>query len=298
MEYFFILLNSILKYFSANPLVMFLSVAFITVALNLYVYKKYSPYFVLSVAFFYSSYYFSGTMIAMRMGVAAALILFGMFYLVKKKFAAFIFTVFVACLFHISSIFVLFGYLLYRLKPSTRILFILLLGALILGSFTPIANWLFSYFIKFSGVSFILDNGLSYLGNEKFGYALGVLRPTMLKQLVICLLAMKYRYFLAKQLRYFNVLFVFYCASTIWRFIFNDVALFSSRVGGLLSAGEPIIIASFLLLFKSNQRVWIALLFFLLAFGSFYLNFITFDYPPYVSVLFGGKYWRDGYFGI
>ncbi|MDD4873773.1 MAG: EpsG family protein [Dehalococcoidales bacterium] len=298
MEYLFVFFNSILKCFSDNPLIMFFSFAFITVSLNLYAYKKYSPYFILSVVFFYSGYYFGGTMIAIRMGIAMAIILFGLSYLADKRRIVFFITIFVACLFHISSISVLFGYLLYQLKPSKKTLFFSLLLFFILGFFAPFANWLFSYFMKFSGISVLVDNGLSYLGNEKFGYVSGVLRPTMLKQLAICLLAMRYRDFLSKQLKYFDVLFVFYCASTMWRFIFNDLALFSSRCGALLGVGEPVIIASLLLLFKPNQRVGIAVLLFLFALGSFYLNFITFDYPPYVSVLFGGTYWRDGYFGI
>ncbi|MFA5125318.1 MAG: EpsG family protein [Patescibacteria group bacterium] len=293
MEYLFLLFNSVLKCFSDNPLTMFLSFAFITVALDLYAYKKYSPYFILSVVFFYATHYFSGAMVAMRTGIAMAFVLFGMSYLVNKKDSIFFIMVLIACFFHVSSIFVLFGYLLYRLKFSTKTLFFLIIGAFILGAFTPVANLVFSHFMQFKGSSVILDNGLNYLGDERFGYAAGVLRPTMLKQLVICLLALKYRDFLTKQLKYFNVLFVFYCASTIWRFIFNDIALFASRCGILLSVGEPVIIVSLLVLFKPSQRMLVAVLLSLFAVGSFYLNSITFNCPPYMSILFGGTYWRD-----
>lgn len=272
---------------------MFLSFAFITVALDLYAFKKYSPYFILTVVFFYATHYFSGVMVAMRTGIAMAFVLFGMSYLVNKNDLKFFIVILVACFFHISSIFVLFGYLLYRLKLSTKTLFFLLVGAFILGAFTPIANLLFSHFIQFKGSSMLLDNGLNYLSDERFGYAAGVLRPTMLKQLVICLLSLKYRDFLMQKLKYFNVLFVFYCASTMWRFIFNDIALFASRCGILLSVGEPVIIVSLLMLFKPNQRTLVAILFALFALGSFYLNSITFGCPPYMSILFGGTYWRD-----
>ena len=290
MEYFFVLLNSILKCFSDNPLSMFLLAAFITVALNLNSYKKYSPYFLLAVVFYCSNYYFSGAMIQIRMGIATALILFGMDYLVNKKWRAFFIVVFVAFLFQASSLFVLFGYLLYRLKPSTKMLFLLLGGAFILGACSPVSNWLLSHMMKFRGSNSILDRGLNYYGQEKYADALGVFRPAMLKQLAICLLAMRYRGFLSKQLKYFDVLFIFYCAYTMWSFIFNDSAIYSGRGGVLLGVGEPVIIASLLFLFKPGQRPWMAALFFLFAFGSFYLNMVQYDFPPYVSVLFGGRY--------
>lgn len=295
MEYFYLLFNSILKTFSDNPLCLYLSAALICTFVNLYSFKKYSPYFVVSVVWFYAIYYFSGTMVAMRMGFAATLILFGMSYLAEKKWAVFIALLAAAALFHVSAVFVVFGLALYALNLPTRVLGALVAASFFLGCFSPVAHWLFKFCSIFSGSGTLVDNGLHYLGNEQFGYAAGVLRPTMLKQLFICLFAMKYRDALAQKLKYFDVLFVFYCASTIWRYVFNDVALFASRIGGLLSVGEPVIVASLLLLFRPSQRGWIAALCCIVAAGSFYLNSVTFDYPAYNSVLFGGTYWRDGY---
>lgn len=300
IEYFYLLLNSFLKCFSTHPLILFLSVAAIVVTMNLWAYRKYSPYFVLSVVAYYSNYFYPGTMTAMRQGLAAGIVLCGMSFLVDndKKTAWFLLAVGIATLFHFSAIFALFGFLLYRLNFSSRILFILVIGAFLSGLYSPLSHWLFSKFMGLGDLNPQISTGLHYLEDEAQGFALGVLRPTSLKQLGICLLAIRYRDYLAKQLTYYNVLFVFYCAATMWRFMFNDVAVIAARVGGLLSVGEPVIIASFLLLFKPTQRGWVALCIFVLAAFSLYLNFIAFNFPPYVSALFGGKYWVQGYFGI
>ena len=298
IEYFYLLFNSFLKCFSENPLVMFLSVATMVVALNLRAFRKYSPYFFLSILVYYSNYYFVGTMTAMRQGLAAAVILTGMAFLADRKWTAFFITVFVACLFHFSAIFVLFGYLLYRLNFSARVLFWMVAGSFMMGIFSPISHWLFSHFIGLGDLNPQIQTGLNYLEDQQQGFALGVLRPTSLKQLAICLLVIRYRDYLCTQLKYFNVLSIFYCAATMWRFIFNDIAVLAARVGGLLSVGEPVIVVSFLLLFKPDQRRWIALLVVVFAAASLYLNFIAFNFPPYVSALWGGKYWKEGFFGF
>lgn len=298
IEYFYLLFNSIVKCFTENPMYLFISVAFFVVALNLRSLKKYSPYFFLSVLVYYSNYYYVGTMTAMRQGMSAAVIFFGMAFLVEKRWTAFFITIGVATLFHFSAIFVLFGFLLYRLNFSSRILFFLVIGSFILGFISPISHWLFGHFVGLGDLSPQIQTGLSYLEDQDQGFALGVLRPTSLKQLMICLLAIKYRDFLVTKLKYYNVLFVFYCAATMWRFVFNDIAVLAARVGGLLSIGEPVIVVSFLLLFKPEHRRWIALWIVLFAAGSLYLNFKAFVYPPYVSALFGGQYWKEGFFGF
>lgn len=298
IEYLYLLLNSLLKCFSENPLALFLPVAFIVVALNLSAYKKYSPYFLLSVVVYYSNYYFVGTMTAMRQGLASAFVLWGLAFLAEKKTPWFFVAVGIASLFHFSAVFALFGYLLYRLNFPSRVLFIMVLGSFAMGCFSPISHWLFSHFLGFADMNPQIGTGLHYLEDQSQGFALGVLRPTSLKQLGICLLAIRYRDALRVQLKYFDVLFFFYCAATMWRFVFNDVAVIAARVGGLLSVGEPVIVVSFLLLFKPNQRGWAALAVFLFAAVSLYLNFRAFNFPPYVSALFGGQYWKQGYFGI
>ncbi|MGE0267508.1 MAG: EpsG family protein [Candidatus Omnitrophota bacterium] len=298
IEYLYLLLNSFVKCFSQNPMVLFLTVASGVVTMNLWAYRKYSPYFFLTVLAYYSNYYFVGTMTAMRQGIATGIVLCAVSLLTGKKDLAFIVFVMVAAMFHFSAIFALFGYVVYRLNFSSRVLYCLVLGSLALGIFSPVSHWLFSHFLSFSNLNPQIETGLSYLENESQGFALGVLRPTSLKQLMICLLAIRYRETLGKQMKYFEVLFLFYCGATIWRFLFNDVAVLAARVAGLLSLGEPVLIVSFLLLFKHDQRRWIALGIILLAAGSLYLNFITFNYPPYVSALFGGMYWKEGFFGI
>ena len=148
VEFLFLFLSSILKCFSDSPLSLFLLMAFITVAFNLSAYKKYSPYFFLAVVFYFSNDYFEGAFQQIRMGVAGALILFSMSYLVKKRWKAFYSIIIVACFFQISSVFAIFGYFLYRLKLSTKSLFLLLMGAFVIGSFSSVTNWLFSFIMK------------------------------------------------------------------------------------------------------------------------------------------------------
>jgi hypothetical protein len=212
IEYFYLLLNSFLKCFSTHPLILFLSVAAIVVTMNLWAYRKYSPYFVLSVIAYYSNYFYPGTMTAMRQGLAAGIVLCGMSFLVDndKKTAWFLLAVGIATLFHFSAIFALFGYLLYRLNFSSRILFFLVIGAFLSGLYSPLSHWLFSKFLSLGDLNPQISTGLHYLEDEAQGFALGVLRPTSLKQLGICLLAIRYRDYLATKLKYYNVLFFFY----------------------------------------------------------------------------------------
>jgi len=115
---------------------------------------------------------------------------------------------------------------------------------------------------------------------------LGVFRPTMMMNMMMCLLAMKFRNYLKERIGCFDIFFVFYCAGVMWRFLFNDMAIFASRGGTVLTVGGPIIFASFLLVFKAPNRVFIAPLFYAACALFLWLNFVVFDYPAYSSVLF------------
>jgi hypothetical protein len=220
------------------------------------------------------------------MGLASALVLFGMRYLVDKKWSYFIVTVLAASMFQVSAVFVFFGAFLYRLNLKTRTLLVLLIVALIMGAFMPVAYKVFDVFLKFHVGGSLFDRGMSYYGNVEYGYMLGVFRPSMMKHLIMCLLAMKFRNYLKKRIACFDVLFVFYCAGAMWMFLFNDMAVIAARGGAVLTVGGPVIFASFLLLFNDMRRTLMAPLFYMVCALFLWLNFSAFDYPAYSSVLF------------
>jgi hypothetical protein len=285
-EWLFLLTSSFLKCFSDDPLIMFMFFAFVTVVLTLNSYKKYSPFFFTAVLLYCASDYIGWGMCQTRMGLAGAFLLFGMRYLVEKKFLLFLLFFIVAMAFQISSVFILFGLILFLWNPSTKVILIGIFIALLMGMFLPFANKIFSW-VSTIGSSSLIDRGLNYYESEKYGYALGVLRPSMIRSYLIICIGLLYRKELSEKVSYFNMFFLFYCGGITWRLVFNDLAIVSARGGELLSIGEPVIIATFLLLIKSRKvRLLSIVVICLLCMLNFYLLSCQNGYPDYVSVLF------------
>ncbi len=285
-EYMFIVLNSVIKCFSADPVVMFLVMAFISLGITLFVYKKYSPFFMLSVLFYTSVLYPSREMEQIRMAIASALILLGLAFLVEKKRNCFVMMVFFASLFQASAFFSLFGYLLYRLNLTTKKILFLLICSFFIGTYFPLAYKFFNIFLKANIGGSLLERGASYYGNQEYGHALGVVKPYSLKLLCGCLLSMIFRKTLNARVKYFEVMFIFLSGALMWYFLFNDLAIIAVRGANIMSVGEPLIFASFLLLFNTAGRYFIVFIFYMVCFLIFYLSQAAFNYPEYISVLF------------
>jgi hypothetical protein len=90
-EFLYLIGNSILKDFTENFVYLFLIIATFAVGLNCYSSYKYSPYPLVSVFLYYSHPYLYKELIQMRAGLACAVVLFSIQYLVSKRFWPFAF---------------------------------------------------------------------------------------------------------------------------------------------------------------------------------------------------------------
>lgn len=147
----YVLLNKLvaslgLEYFELQ---IFIAVLFY-ISLIRFLYK-YSPSIPVSVLTFISLHFFFQTMNVSRQFIAVGVLFFAFDYLIKKKLIGFIFTVFLASLFHSSAWFFLLTYPFMKIK-ITKNNFVFFITALLLMSFmfNPILNIFFKYFDKYN----------------------------------------------------------------------------------------------------------------------------------------------------
>ena len=188
-EPLYLLINSIIKIFTPNPVYLFLFISFLAVSINLYHYKKYSPYFVLSICIYFSHIYLYKDMTQIRTGVAAAILLFSIPYIYYHKFFKFSFVVILASMFHYGAFIMYLVYMFYKLKFTKQRVYFVLFISLFIGHFI---SWVHVFLDMLYNIHLLPQAVKDYVG-WTYDYQLSILNPITMKQvLVIVLLTMYY----------------------------------------------------------------------------------------------------------
>ncbi len=265
-EFLYASLNTFIKIFSTDYFWLFLIVAVLSVSINLYHIRKYSPFIVLSILLYFSHVYFYKEFIQIRAGLAGAILFFSIKYIEQRNFLKFSCVVIVASLVHTASL-VLFGvYFLSFFKLSKTKAICLILLAVIIGSI----SWVHVTLNHLVELGYVPQSILNYVYWERYNYSLGLLNPVSVKQILVLVFLTFYREKLAEHIKDFNAMYYMYFCSTLWIIIFNEFAILAARVATFMSIAEFILIPAVILLFR--QKKFMYSIVYLLCFLMFYLN--------------------------
>lgn len=245
----YILINKLIGIFTSNPVVLFLVMAFLAVGINLSCYKKYTPYFFTAILFYFVHTYVARELMQIRAGVACALCLYSVRYIVSKKMFHFACVIILASTIHLAALVFLFAYLLCHLNLGVKNLSYSIIISLIIGIFLPLGQ-----FLKSLPYMEGLERIQNYSGWEGFNQTLGVFsNPTVLKQLIITAVCLKFYDRLNQTVYAFRVLLIIYVFSLCWLVVWNDFGIVAARISTFFSIGEVLLVASLYNIFSSKK---------------------------------------------
>lgn len=290
MEYGYVFLNSLIRYFTDSYTVLFFIVASISVGINSLNYYKLSKYPFLVQLLYFSHYYLLRDMNQIRAGIASAIILFTIYTIYEKKTLKTITLILLASLFHMSAIiavlplFVSIFFKKWEMALDRKKIILLLAISVIIGS--QGMGHLLTKSLPDLGVLTIKLN--PYLEWEEYNYALGLLDITNIKNISILLILLLLWNRLERKVQYFHILILFFVLGVCFRLAFNDFAIIAGRMSSVLTSVEVILIPSLITCFR--HKVVITILVILYSFGLLYLNLLSpigrFSGQNYESVLF------------
>jgi hypothetical protein len=159
------LLSNFISYITSYFNFLLLIISLITMFFVGKTLLKWSTYPLLSLLYFFSTYYINLNMGAMRQGIAIALIFFSASFLLNNNKKKFIILVLIATAFHYSAIIFLLAIFIpeNRISRSSAIIIVVLC---VLFGFYPVIQNLMLYFKDFSFLPAYIKEKLLYYGND------------------------------------------------------------------------------------------------------------------------------------
>lgn len=270
----------LLNYISANPILLFIVVAFFSIFLNLNSFYKYSPYIGLCILLYFVHNFALKEMIQIRAGLASALCLYSLRYLPKKCYKkAFVCLLLAISIQASSSVFGLV-FILDYIKPTKKYIIGLIVLSLIIGTIYPLGQ-----IIKnFTNIGDYSERAMAYVlyGDTEYAQSLGIwTNINTLKALGVCLCLMIYYDTLSKRFIMFKPILLSYVAGVCWLLCFNDFAIIGARMSNILMSGESILLSYPCILFSKNSKIFYILFIIIIAIIMFNLNIAPNKITPY-----------------
>ena len=241
-----------LSIFSNSPILMFVVVAGTSVALNLNSFKKYSPFFLICVLYYFVHLYVLKEMIQIRGGLASAICLYSIRFLFNRKYKSFWLFWLLALSIHFSVIVWALVGLVYKYQPSLKTLKWTLFICFAVGLICPLGQ-----FIKLLavGVDARLGAYIAY-GDSEYAAALGIFtKINAIKSLIVGIILLYFHDKMKNISPYFSPLLYAYILGVCWLMLFNDFAIIGGRMSGVLLCVEPVLV-SYLTILLSKRTKW------------------------------------------
>ena len=267
VEIFFVFLIMLLKVFFLGPQSIFFLSALISISINWIYCIRLLPYPTLIFLGLLSHSFLYKEFTQIRHGIAGALCVASIFLLSQRKLRQAYILQFFAIFFHSAAIFVSFFSIIYTLLPRKKFI---LLGSIVgmllflLGAHKAI--------LIISEYIYLPPSATIYF-NSEYDYNLGILNPTLLKQVALIIFFFLCGKWLDIKDKLYLDLMSFYYISIIWLFSLNEFAIFAARLASFFGVLEVYLFS--LLLYHVNNRVIKLILFgSILIFycAQFYLN--------------------------
>lgn len=262
--------------FTAQPMFLFLTIAAIAVTLNSRFYSQYSEYFLLALLLYFVHTFLMRETMQIRAGVAAGIVLWALPYVERHKPWRFIGVVALAMGFHLASGVFLLVYPVYKWNWSVKVWKWVVSVCLAIGIVLPFGKLLTmlpggGVFERIMTYSWMVDQGPS-----------GVLtNPTIIKQLFIVFICLKYWDVLAERAPHFRLLVTPLLISVCWLMVWNDFAIVAGRMGTFFSITEVLVYPMLMYLVTPRSRTVMGMLVIFFALSTLSLNLWVENVKPY-----------------
>ncbi|EPM6963357.1 TPA: EpsG family protein [Vibrio alginolyticus] len=271
MEPAYIFIGAISKSISLHPTALFLPVAFLSITIASYYYKKISPYYFMSMMLFFSHTYLYRDINQMRSAIACAIglgIVWAIYH--RKKLASVVLIVVSTC-FHMVGLTYLVALTFEKISHIRKLhLYCLILAIVIsLSGFVSIiiGN------ITFLGV--ISTKIAGYTSTDRFVNSVGLFDVTNIKNILVFLCCYYFWNSLSNRYELFRVCFTFFTFGMLWRIAFSELGVLAARVATVFTITEVILIPMLVGIFK--QKIIPTIIVVIYAFLMLYINLFLKD---------------------
>lgn len=276
----FIVINTVIGWFTDNSTWLFIAMAITAVTINLKSYRDYTPFYFIAILAYFSHTFLGREMMQIRAGVAAAIALYSYRFIITSKLKKFIFFIIIAATIHLGALVVLVMYPIIKLNFKPRAWLFILAVCLYIGLAMPLGSLL----RQLPEVA-LLERVQVYSSDERYSGDLGIFNnPTLLKQLMISIIGLSFFKTLSKRCYGYNVFLTSYLIATCWLILWNDFAILSARIATFFSITEVLLLAMFTCLFEKKSRPIYLLWVILLTFAMLLLNTTKEDLPSYQMI--------------
>lgn len=275
--------NSLVKFltlFSSSPVLMFVTVATLSVCLNLNSFRRYTPYVFVCLLLYFVHNYALKEMIQIRAGLAAAICLYSFRFFVNNRLKTTLLFWLIALSVHFSALVFILPIIAYRYEPSRSQIFKFIIACLLIGTIYPLGAVLKNVL----GVSDRLDAYIAY-GDGGYASSLGIWTNinTVKCFLIFLMLYLMYDGINRRQ-KYFRPLMCSYVIGLGWLVCFNDFAIVGARMSNLLLSVEPVLLTYPLAIMKKNTQVVYVGCLIVMAIMIFHFNIAPDKIVPYQFV--------------
>ncbi len=246
MEHGFVLYMYFLKLFGSDQIVLFLSTALITIAINAKLILKFSPYALFSLLIYFSGVYFQKDLNQIRFGLVSALAFLSAYLFLSRRNALGVMIYLLGVFIHIGSALSIVSLLFSRVKLKPRFSILLLLFSVFLSG-----KGLASYLINLVPKGTVLGEKLAfYLNSKEYSYQISLVDPVNMKNIfLVAFFSYFYKFYSARfnYFYFFYNLLVFYAC---FRIVFSDFAIVAARIAALFSFVDFILIPMMVIILK------------------------------------------------
>lgn len=214
--------------------------------LTVFLYKKF-PYPTLALGYYYARFFHMRDMAQVRSSLASIILLFGIQYIVEKKFWKFLGIVAIASLFHSGSFVFILAYVLNLLfeKLNSKNITLMTISAIVVGILVQSPQW-YQWAVPERYISYI--TAPSRMGGPWYT------NPIVMMQLLIFFGAMIYVKFNdSDNSKYFDVLLKIYFIASLALIASNTLRVLGGRVSTFMATVEILIVPYLILSFSKNK---------------------------------------------
>ena len=265
MEPGYLAFTAFVKLFTDDTVILFLSVAALSVGLACYNYYKISVFPIMSTLLFFSHTYLYRDMIQIRAAVACAIGLFVLRSLSERKYVTAAAFAALAASFHLGAIIYFAVFPIFLLYASRRIFTWIVLLGFAVGA-AGAGGMILS---SFAGAGLVGAKIAHYEGSS-YANSIAILDITNLKNLFLCLGIFVFWNRFDGRVPHFYAMAIFFACATAWRIGFAEFGIVAARIATFFSISEVLLIPAFILFFK--PRFAIAIVIVAYAFLTMYQN--------------------------
>lgn len=271
----FALIVSILKTFSDNEIILMLFISALTTGAISYPLRLITPYFMFSLLIFYSYYFFTTHMIALRFGITAGLALSVLILIATKRKIMALLGIFLASSIHSSALILFLPYIFSFLKFRKTYILIFISVSLFFGFF-EVGGKIISILPSFIPRANDVD---AYTNSTQYGASLGLFSFINLKLISLGLLVYFFWDKFKNNQRFVETLTSYLLFAILLRVGFHDLGFIIGRMAFLLAIVEIIILPS--ILFTIYRKVYVFIFTLLYSLVSFYFTLNAQINPEY-----------------